>query len=81
MICKASQDEAVHAEMIGAQDVKELAIENLAEDLMSNVEQKISSVLMQSSKDFKLTRADVRGLCDSEEFNNLFYAMASKLIK
>jgi len=81
MICKVSKDEAVHAEIIGAQDVKELAIENLAEDLMVNVEQKISSVLMQSSKDFKLTRADVRWLCDSEEFNNLFYAMASKLIK
>ena len=42
MICKASQDEAVHAEILGAQDEKELAIENLAEDLMSNVEQKIS---------------------------------------
>ena len=81
MICKVSKDEADYAEMIGLQDEKELAIENLAEDLMANVEQKLSSVLMQSSKDFKLTRADVRGLCDSEEFNNLFYSMAEKLIK
>ena len=30
MICKVSQDEAIHAEMIGVQDVKDSDIESLA---------------------------------------------------
>lgn len=82
MICVASQHEAAHAEMLSKQDERESAVEALAEDMMYKVQIELSLVLRDPVHNLnELTRADIFDLCSSDEFNNLFYSMAEKLIK
>ena len=58
-------------------------IEDLAEELMKEVEISIASSLrneMVGGRCRTMTRADIGELCRGDDFNNLFYEMAKKVV-
>jgi len=63
---------------------REQLIEDLAEDFMYKVETEMAIAIRSAPyNDFshKITRADIHGMCSGDEFNDLFYSIAERLIK
>ena len=83
-LCKVTADWNTHGDIEDRKDEHSAEVEKLAEHIMVNVETSIVATLRESVNfdiSSGLTRADIGDLCKTEEFNELFYAMASKLVK
>ena len=82
--CKVTSDWNTHSDIKDREDEYSEEVEKLAEHLMVNVETMIVATLREPVHfdiSLGLTRADIGELCNTEEFNDLFYAMAGKLVK
>ena len=63
---------------------RERLIEDLAEDFMYKVQAEMAIAIRSAQYNgfsHKITRADIHGMCSGDEFNDLFYSIAERLIK